>query len=174
MDLSRESGETDDTATTSTVTETEEERGTVISEIEADEKLSKYDALMKEEEEKEEAMKENASTEETEQNSPPEIEELPSLDEEQKEEKNTPPQKPVDVFGGKSETNDPLYKGGDASEKEEEQVKEEDAPMQEADALSVDFTADDATATDQVEQKKGEKHPPRLCTGRNQQKNTAQ
>ena len=41
MDLSRESGETDDdTATTSTVTETEEERGTVISEIEADEKLS--------------------------------------------------------------------------------------------------------------------------------------
>ena len=155
MDLSRESGETDDdTATTSTVTETEEERGTVISEIEADEKLSKYDALMKEEEEKEEAMKENASTEETEQNSPPEIEELPSLDEEQKEEKNTPPQKPVDVFGGKSETNDPLYKGGDASEKEEEQVKEEDAPMQEADALSVDFTADDATATNQVEQKK--------------------
>ena len=156
MDLSRESGETDDTATTSTstVTETEEERGTVISEIEADEKLSKYDALMKEEEEKEEAMKQNASTEETEQNSPPEIEELPSLDEEQKEEKNTPPQKPVDVFGGKSETNDPLYKGGDASEKEEEQVKEEDAPMQEADALSVDFTADDATATDQVEQKK--------------------
>ena len=82
-------GETDDTATTSTstVTETEEERGTVISEIEADEKLSKYDALMKEEEEKEEAMKQNASTEETEQNSPPEIEELPSLDEEPNEEK---------------------------------------------------------------------------------------
>ena len=33
MDLSRESGETDDGNATSTVTETEEERGTVISEI---------------------------------------------------------------------------------------------------------------------------------------------
>ena len=128
----------------------------------ADEQLSKYETLMKEEEEvvKMEEEEEKSSVQaqqqteegsvaaEEEKEAPGEIEELPAVNEEKKEE-DVPTQEPDKVvLDGKSDTHDPLFKG---DEKEEERYKE-DAPMQEADALSMDFTDDDATATDKVEE----------------------
>ena len=128
----------------------------------ADEQLSKYETLMKEEEEvakmEEEEEKRSVQAQqqteegsvaaEEEEKAPGEIEELPAVNEEKKEE-DAPPQEPDKVvLDGKSDTHDPLFIG---DKKEEERYKE-DAPMQEADALSMDFTDDDATATDKVEE----------------------
>ena len=127
-----------------------------------DEQLSKYETLMKEEEEvakmEEEEEKRSVQAQqqteegsvaaEEEEKAPGEIEELPAVNEEKKEE-DAPPQEPDKVvLDGKSDTHDPLFIG---DKKEEERYKE-DAPMQEADALSMDFTDDDATATDKVEE----------------------
>ena len=137
------------------------------SDEKANEQLSKYEALIKEEEEKElekmEKTKENGvqAQEQTEEGSvvaeektPEEIEELPQpLDEEKKEEKDAPSQKTEKevIFGGKSDTHDPLF----VKDNEEEKAQvEENAPMQEADALSMDFASDDAApATDGAEEK---------------------
>ena len=137
------------------------------SDEKANEQLSKYEALIKEEEEKElekmEKTKENGvqAQEQTEEGSvvaeektPEEIEELPQpLDEEKKEEEDAPSQKTEKevIFGGKSDTHDPLF----VKDNEEEKAHvEENAPMQEADALSMDFTSDDAApATNGAEEK---------------------
>jgi hypothetical protein len=138
------------------------------SDEKANEQLSKYEALIKEEEEEEELEKMEKTKEDgvqaqeqteegsvvAEEKTPEEIEELPQpLDEEKKEEEDAPSQKTEKevIFGGKSDTHDPLF----IKDNEEEKAQvEENAPMQEADALSMDFTSDDAApATDGAEEK---------------------
>ena len=137
------------------------------SDEKANEQLSKYEALIKEEEEeelekmektKEDGVQAQEQTEEgsvvAEEKTPEEIEELPQpLDEEKKEEEDAPSHKTEKevIFGGKSDTHDPLF----VKDNEEEKAQvEENAPMQEADALSMDFTSDDAApATDGAEEK---------------------
>ena len=137
------------------------------SDEKANEQLSKYEALIKEEEEeelekmektKEDGVQAQEQTEEgsvvAEEKTPEEIEELPQpLDEEKKEEEDAPSQKTEKevIFGGKSDTHDPLF----IKDNEEEKAQvEENAPMQEADALSMDFTSDDAApTTDGAEEK---------------------
>ena len=137
------------------------------SDEKANDQLSKYEALIKEEEEeelekmektKEDGVQAQEQTEEgsvvAEEKTPEEIEELPQpLDEEKKEEEDAPSQKTEKevIFGGKSDTHDPLF----IKDNEEEKAQvEENAPMQEADALSMDFTSDDAApTTDGAEEK---------------------
>ena len=139
------------------------------SDEKANDQLSKYEALIKEEEEEEEELEKMEKTKEdgvqaqeqteegsvvAEEKTPEEIEELPQpLDEEKKEEEDAPSQKTEKevIFGGKSDTHDPLF----IKDNEEEKAQvEENAPMQEADALSMDFTSDDAApTTDGAEEK---------------------
>ena len=137
------------------------------SDEKANDQLSKYEALIKEEEEeelekmektKEDGVQAQEQTEEgsvvAEEKTPEEIEELPQpLDEEKKEEEDAPSHKTEKevIFGGKSDTHDPLF----IKDNEEEKAQvEENAPMQEADALSMDFTSDDAApTTDGAEEK---------------------